>query len=116
MRCGQETHNPRFVRTTEYLKVETQIDIRRIEMSSRYDRPLWKPVNEKQFDVRLSAFGPGTSSECFRMETARTPDEDYGKHVKIYTDESKMGDKVRNAVEFYLQTRCSVCSLQLLKQ
>jgi hypothetical protein len=51
---------PLFVRTAEYLG-EIQIDIRRIEMSSRYDRPPWKPVNEKQFDVRLSAFGPGTS-------------------------------------------------------
>jgi hypothetical protein len=27
-------------------------------------------------------------------ETARTLDEDYGKHVKIYTDGSKMGEKV----------------------
>jgi hypothetical protein len=27
------------------------------------------------------------------QETARTLDEDYGKHVKIYTDGSKMGDK-----------------------
>jgi hypothetical protein len=68
---------------------ETQINIRRIEMSSKYNRPPWKPVNEKQFDVRLSAFGPGIS---------RTFAEDYGKHVKIYTDRSKMGDKVRYAV------------------
>jgi hypothetical protein len=45
---------PLFVRTVEYLG-ETKIDIRRIEMSSRYDIPPWKPVNEKQFDVRLSA-------------------------------------------------------------
>jgi hypothetical protein len=43
-----------FVRTAKYLK-ETQIHIRRI-------------VNEKQFDVRLSAFGPETSSECYRTE------------------------------------------------
>jgi hypothetical protein len=63
-------------------------------MSSRYDRPPWKPHNEKQFDVRLSAFGPGTSSEIYRTETERTLDEGYGKHVKIYTDGSKMGDKV----------------------
>jgi hypothetical protein len=48
---------PLFIRTAEYLD-ETQIDIRRIEMSPRYNRPPWKPVNEKQFDVRLSAFGP----------------------------------------------------------
>jgi hypothetical protein len=58
-------------------------------MSLRYNRPPWKPVNEKEFDVRLSAFGPGTSSERYRTETARTLDEDYGKHVKvIYTDRS----------------------------
>jgi ribonuclease HI len=31
-------------------------------------------------------------------ETARMLDEDYGKHVKIYTDKSKMGDKVGYAV------------------
>jgi tRNA A37 threonylcarbamoyladenosine synthetase subunit TsaC/SUA5/YrdC len=52
-------------------------------------------------------------------ETARTLDEDSGKHVKIYTDRSKMGDKVEYAVvkEFCLKTRCSVRnSLQLLKQ
>jgi hypothetical protein len=48
---------PLFVRTAEYLG-ETQIDIKRKEMSSRYNRPPWKPVNENQFDVRLSAFGP----------------------------------------------------------
>jgi hypothetical protein len=52
-------------------------------MSSRYDRPPWKPVNEKQFDVRLSA-----------TETARTLDKDYGKHFKIYTNKSKMEDKI----------------------
>jgi hypothetical protein len=32
------------------------------------------------------------------METARTLDGDYGKHVNIYTDGSKMGDKVGYAV------------------
>jgi hypothetical protein len=32
------------------------------------------------------------------METARRLDEDYGKHVKIYTDGSKMGDKVGYAI------------------
>jgi hypothetical protein len=53
---------PLFVRTAEYLG-ERKIDIRKIEMSSRYDRPPWKPVNERQFDVRLNAFGPGASSE-----------------------------------------------------
>jgi hypothetical protein len=77
---------------------ETRIDIGRIEMSPRYNRPLWKPVNEKQFDVRLSAFGPGTSSERYRTETARTLVEDYGKHGKIYTDGSKMANKVGYAI------------------
>jgi hypothetical protein len=86
-----------FVRTPEYLG-ETQIDIRRIRMSSRYDGPSWKPVNEKHFDARLSAFGPETSSERYRTKTARTIDEDYGKHVKIFTDGSKMGEKVGYAV------------------
>jgi hypothetical protein len=54
----RRTRDPQllFVRTPVFLG-ETQI-----EMSSRYDRPPWKPVNEKQFDVRLSAFGPETSS------------------------------------------------------
>jgi hypothetical protein len=46
-------------------------------MLSRYDRPPWKLVNEKQFDVKLSAFGPGTSSDSYRTETARTVDEEY---------------------------------------
>jgi hypothetical protein len=77
---------PLFVKTTEY-RGETQVDIRKIEMSSRYDRPHWKTLNEKQFEVRLSAFGPRTSSERYRTKTARTLDEDYGKHVKIYTGE-----------------------------
>jgi hypothetical protein len=86
-----------FVRKVEYLG-ETQIDSSRIEISSRYDRPPWKPDNEKQFDVRICAFGPGTSSECYRMETIRTLEEDYGKHVKIYTDRSKMGDIIGYAV------------------
>jgi hypothetical protein len=31
-------------------------------------------------------------------ETARTVDEDYSKHVKIYTDGSNMGDKVEYAI------------------
>jgi hypothetical protein len=67
---------PLFVRTAENLG-EIQIEIRRIEMLSRYDRPPWKLVNEKQFDVKLSAFGPGTSSDSYRTETARTVDEEY---------------------------------------
>jgi hypothetical protein len=53
---------------------------------------------EDQFDVRLSAFEPGTSIERYRTKTARTLDEDYGKHVKIFTNGSKMGDKVGNAI------------------
>jgi hypothetical protein len=86
---------PLYIRTGEYLD-ETQIDIRRLEMAPRYDRSPWKPVNGRQFDVRLNAFGPGTSSE--RYITAITLDEDYGKHVKIFTDGSKMGDKVGYAI------------------
>jgi hypothetical protein len=39
-----------------------------------------------------------TRSERYRTETVRTLDEDYGKHVKIYTEGSKMGDKVGYAV------------------
>jgi hypothetical protein len=58
---------PLFIRTVEYLG-ETQIDIRRIEMVRRNDRPPWKPVNGRQFNARLSAFGPGTSSERYKME------------------------------------------------
>jgi hypothetical protein len=88
---------PQFIRTTEY-PGETQIEIWRIEMSPRYNRTPWKPVIEKQFDVRLSAFGPGTSSERYRTETARTLNGDYGKHVKIYTDRSKKEDKVGYAI------------------
>jgi hypothetical protein len=53
-------------------------------MSSRYDRPPRKPVNKKQFDVRLSAFGPRKSSERYKTETARTLDKDDGKHFKIF--------------------------------
>jgi hypothetical protein len=90
--------NPLLIRTAEYYRGETQIDIRRIEMSPRYNRPPCKPVNEKQFHVRLSAFGPGTSSKRYRTEPARTLDEDYGKHCKICTDGSKMGDKVGYAI------------------
>jgi hypothetical protein len=67
-------------------------------MSPRYNRPPWKPVNQKPLDVRLSAFGPRTSSVRYRMETARTLDENYGKHVKIYTDGSKMAYKVGYAI------------------
>jgi hypothetical protein len=88
---------PLFIRTAEFMGV-TQIDIRRIETFSRYERLLWKPVEEKQYDVKVSAFGPGTSSERYRTEMARTLDEDYGKHVEIYTDGSKMGDKVGYAI------------------
>jgi hypothetical protein len=67
-------------------------------MSPRYNRPHWKPVNEKPLDVRLSAFGPRTSSVRYRMETARTLDENYGKHVKIYTDGSKKRILPQNTV------------------
>jgi hypothetical protein len=66
---------PLFVRTAEYPSA-TQIDTRRKEMSSR---------NDRQFDVRLSAFVPGTSRQRYRTKTARTLDGDYGKLVKIYT-------------------------------
>jgi hypothetical protein len=78
-----------FIRTAEYIG-KTQIDIRRMETLSRYDRPPWKPVDEKQHDVRLSAFGPGTSSERYRTDTARTLEADY--------DGSKIGDKVGYAI------------------
>jgi hypothetical protein len=84
---------PLFVRTAEYLG-ETQIDIMKKEMASRYDRPPWKPVNKKQFEVGLSAFRPRISRERYMTEMARTLHEDYEKHVKIYTHRSKMGDKV----------------------
>jgi hypothetical protein len=80
------------------VKPKKKIDIRRIKMSPRYNRPPWKPVNEKQFDVRLSAFGPETSSERYRTETASTLGEDYGKHVKIYMDGSKIRHKVGCAI------------------
>jgi hypothetical protein len=53
-----------------------------------------EPVNGRQFDVRRCAFGPGTSSERYRMDTASTLDEDYSKYVKIFTYGSKMGGKV----------------------
>jgi ribonuclease HI len=43
-------------------------------------------------------FGPATSRKRYRTETARTLAKDYGKHVKIYTDGSKMGDKVGYAI------------------
>jgi hypothetical protein len=36
--------------------------------------------------------------ERYRTETARTLDENYGKHVNIFTDGSKMGDKVGSAI------------------
>jgi ribonuclease HI len=92
---AMRTRNPQplYIKIAKYLG-ETQIDISRIEMSPRYNRPPWKPLNEKQFDVRLSAFGPGNSSERYRTKTAGTLDEDCGNHVKIYTDGSKLGDKV----------------------
>jgi hypothetical protein len=39
-----------------------------------------------------------TSSERYRTETSKTLDEDDGKHVKIFTDGSKMGDNVEFAI------------------
>jgi hypothetical protein len=61
---------PLFIRTAEYLGETSEIDIRRIEMVPRYDRLPWKPVNGRQFDVRLSAFEPRISSERYNTETA----------------------------------------------
>jgi hypothetical protein len=39
---------PQFIRTTEYLG-ETQLEIWRIEMSPRYNRTPWKPVNQNNW-------------------------------------------------------------------
>jgi 23S rRNA G2069 N7-methylase RlmK/C1962 C5-methylase RlmI len=39
-----------------------------------------------------------SGSERYRTKTARTLDEVYGKHIKMYTNGSKMGDKIRYAV------------------
>jgi hypothetical protein len=50
----------------------------------------------KPSSIRLNLFGPGTSSERYRTETAGTLDKDYGKHVNINTDE--YGDKVGYAI------------------
>jgi hypothetical protein len=97
-------------------------------MSPRYNRPLWKPVNEKQFDVRLSAFGPGTSSKSFRTKTARTLEEgpwqtrqdiqgqiEDGRQIRIIMLSSKKSTRSKKAP--YLKKRCSVqISLQLLEQ
>jgi hypothetical protein len=132
MRCeyAMRAKNPKplFIRTVKYMGENRQIDIRRIETLSRYHRPPWKPVDEKQYDFRLSAFVLETNSERYSTETARILEEDYIKLVKIYTDESKMGDKVGYAIVkeehtikkiilCYLKTRCSVrSSLQLLEQ
>jgi hypothetical protein len=77
----------------EYLG-KKQIDIRRLEMVSRYDRPPWKPVNGRQFDVRLSAFGPGTSSERYRTEMARTLDE---RQIRIYYRQRRTHDQEKNS-------------------
>jgi hypothetical protein len=51
-------------------------------------------VTKIQQTTLETSHGPGTSSDCYRTETARTFDEDYGKQFKIYTDGLKMGDKV----------------------
>jgi hypothetical protein len=101
---GSRDPQPLFERTVPWWDTNSHqenrnvIKIRQDRYLLTYDRPPWKPVNEKQFDVKLSAFGLGTSSERYRMETARTLDEDYGKHVKIHTDGLKMRDKVRYAI------------------
>jgi hypothetical protein len=58
---------PLLIRTAEYMG-ETQIDIRRIETFSRYGSPPWKPVDEKEYNIRLSVFEPGTSSERYRRK------------------------------------------------
>jgi hypothetical protein len=58
---------PLFITTAEYLG-ETQIDIRRIEIVPRYDRPPWKPVNGRQFDVRLTAFGPESAANAIERK------------------------------------------------
>jgi hypothetical protein len=63
-------------------------------------------------DVRLSAFGPGTSSERYRMETARTLDKGYGKHVQIFKDGSKMGDKVGYAIKKIILPQNTVFSAE----
>jgi predicted phosphoribosyltransferase len=51
--------------------------------------------NSRSGSARLDL---GISSERYRTETARTLDEYHGKHVKILTDGSKMGDKVGYAI------------------
>jgi hypothetical protein len=104
---------PLFVRTAEYLG-ETQIDIRKKEMSSRYERPPWKPVNEKQFDVRLSAFGPETSSERYRSETARTFDEDGriedGRQSRICYRQRRAHDQEKNSTSKHGVQCGAVCN------
>jgi hypothetical protein len=44
------------------------------------------------------------SSKRYRTEMARPLDEYYSKHVKIFTDGSKMGDKVGYAIVKVEQT------------
>jgi hypothetical protein len=88
---------PLFIRTAEY-RGETQIDIRRIKKLSRYHRPPWKSVEEKEYNIRLSAFGPEMSSERYRTVMTTTLEVDYRKHVKIYTDGSNIGDKMGYAI------------------
>jgi hypothetical protein len=71
----------------------------------------WKLVNGRQFDVRLSAFGPGTSSERYGTETYITLDKDYGKHVKIFTNGFKMGDKVGYSIKKIILPQNTVFSV-----
>jgi hypothetical protein len=84
-------------------------------MVPRYDRPSWKPINERQFDIRLSAFGPETS-KWKRIErlTNMTNTSRYLRTDRRWeTKKDMLSSKksTRSRKEFYLKTRCSVWSI-----
>jgi hypothetical protein len=55
-------------------------------------------INNEQYDFELCTIGRGGSTERLCKETARIVDERYKHHIKIYTDGSKIEEKVGYAV------------------
>jgi hypothetical protein len=69
-----------------------EIDTNKIELSSQLVLPLW----EENFIDIIDLSGP--NPERIRTELQAVLHEKYENYVKIYTDGSKVGDKLDNAV------------------
>jgi hypothetical protein len=90
-------HSKLLMRVAELLG-QIDIDGRKVEKTPDYITPLWYTDDGKSMDWSLCKMGKGIPNEIFRAEFQKLVNEKYNDHIRIYTDGSKMEEKVGYAI------------------